>query len=123
MSTTIDYLDLFDLGYRDGELDPATGALDCKGVVIEVMRRNGKDVHPSTFHPGSLSWLEVSMSSIRALDVIVSDPGREGLSSHLSIAIDDNIRGDALTADRRRGVTLVPILRIRNVVGVYRFVG
>ncbi|RMF74676.1 MAG: peptidoglycan endopeptidase [Planctomycetota bacterium] len=117
----IDYLDMIGTPYEEGAVDFERGRLDCKGVVVEVYRRAGLSLPKDAFYRSSGVWHEVSLEGCREYDLIVSDPGREGCSSHVSVVVRGGAHGDALTAERKRGVCLVRIALIRNVVGVYRF--
>lgn len=107
-----------------GSHDPASGALDCAGVVIEVLKRLGRP-HAAASFEGALrpedgaaaGWVSVQAGqALEAGDVLVVDAGADGL--HVAVAVGPF---RALSSARRLGVYSHPITADpKGLVGVYR---
>lgn len=116
----IEYEDLLGLSYRADEYDPASGSIDCKGVVMEALRRGGVEAMPQWFEPGNENWMDVPLAQARPLDVIATDPLAIDSVTHVSAVIVAGASGFVISASERQGVHITAIARLRNIVGVYR---
>ena len=89
----IDYSDLVGLPHRTGAHHPATGALDCAGVVMEILVRLGRPHAAESFSAAlrpsdgdESGWTQVDPHGAREPgDVLVYSVGDKDL--HVSIAV------------------------------------
>lgn len=121
--------------WRAGGTDPATG-LDCKGLVLLVLRRMGRAV-PDHAVFGSADCSEGALERYlaeqeelwplvpraeRLGDVVISSGSEWPHEPHLSVLVDD-IRRLVLTSSRGRGVMAVPLAWVARIREARRYAG
>ena len=123
---TVDVQDLLGLGFEAGQLDPASGSINCQGAVIEVHRRLGWcTAHMAGHHLQAETivgdpWEFVGDEACQATqvgDLILSYPRRE--TPHVSVVVDPSL-GLAFSSFEGHGAMVCPLGKIGRVRGVYR---
>ena len=115
----IAYLDLLALPYVLGGLDPEE-SLDCRGLALEIYRREGIELAVEDFEPGAEGWEEIEIDYIEPLDVVATDPEGLGYVTGVAIALSGAPGAFAITSVPREGVKVLPVARLARRLGVYR---
>lgn len=122
----VDVTDLLGLGFEHGQMDPASGSINCQGAAAEVIRRLGWDAsHMDGSHLQGDSivgdpWERVGDEACQARqvgDLILSYPRRE--TPHVSVVVNASL-GLAFSSFEGHGAMVCSLGEIRRVRGVYR---
>lgn len=121
--TSVPYEDLLGVPHRSGALELTSGALDCAGVVAEVLRRvlgeEAKAAFVAQLTGSGSDWILVPEGEAKLGDVVLSE-GRDG--SHVSCVVSTGPTY-ALSSAYRLGTFATRLSSIKNLLGVYRYPG
>lgn len=98
--------------------DPAQG-LDCTGLILELFRRLGEEIHDPKDHHEACEGEFVEVEGTRRLaDVIHVDTQATGLADHLAFYLG---MGMVIHAHQARGVEVVPVQHLEgDILATYR---
>jgi hypothetical protein len=120
---SIPYEDLLGIPHVSGSLELASGALDCAGVVAEVLGRvlgeEAREAFLGQLTGKGCDWDEVSVRDARLGDVILSE-GRDGPHVSAVVSIGPTY---ALSSAYSLGSFAARVASIKSIVSVYRYPG